>query len=156
MMVQAKGKQSKAAKECAAILKGLHDSMPMPLDELREHQTNLLIASRKKAEKNRAKPRKKADAQPDPLKPLIAAIREYERVSYYCATKGNFSFACDDEAQRLFHTFDPANAKAIYDLRDSRAKKVANQRMIPAGDFTKGLAIRTTERMKRKKGKKNA
>jgi hypothetical protein len=145
--VKAKGKLSKEARENTAILKGLHDSMPMPLDELREHQSNLLIAARKRAEKKAAAPKKKADATPDPLKPLTDSLREYERVSYFLATVKDFNFKSDDEAQRFFHTFDPSNAFHIDKLTQDRVNSYGKP--IQKGTTYKGLALRTNERMKR-------
>ena len=150
---KAKGKQSQEARECAAILKGLHESCEAMggVEALREKQEKRIADF--KAKKEQPKPKAKGKKAPEPIDPLTAAIREYERASYYLATKGYFSFATDDEAQRLFHTFDPANAKLIMELRDSRVKGKTGQRMIPAGDHLKGLAIRTDERMKRNKKK---
>ena len=87
--------------------------------------------------------------QTDPLAPLTEALREYERVSYYLATKGDFDFSMDDEAQEYFHSFDPMNCAEIMALVALRKETFG--RKIPKGLYIDGLTARTDERIRRNK-----
>ncbi len=92
--------------------------------------------------------KKKPKAWHDPkLTPLVMALREYERTSYYLATQGVFNFDADDQAQRMFHLLDPARASDIKALTAGIVK--AHKVKVPAGRHAEGLHIRADERMKR-------
>lgn len=149
----AKGKQSKEARECAELLAMLREDCDRRggVELLRKRQEAAI--AKHKAAQAKPKPKAKGKDKPDPLAPLISAIREYERVSYFLATKGDFNFTMDDEAQAHFHTFIPARFRAIEELTELRAMSYGKS--IPlSGDFIDGLRIRTAERVKRnKKGK---
>lgn len=93
--------------------------------------------------------KKKKPKEIDPLQPLIDALREYERTSYYLATKGDFDFTMDDEAQEYFHSGDPMNCAEIMALRALRVETYGKP--IPKGLHIDGLFIRTNERIRRNK-----
>lgn len=85
--------------------------------------------------------------------PSALAFREYERVSYYLATQGDFNFDLDDEAREAF--FD---GEKVAEIKLMTANRIApdeehDGRKIPKGDHIDGLAVRTAER-ERVKGKK--
>ncbi len=102
------------------------------------------------------KPRAKGKPKPEPkpwhdskLTPLVMALREYERTSYYLAMQGHFNFDADDQAQRAFHSLDPSSVGSIEALTAGILK--AHKLKVPAGHYVEGLNIRTIERMKREK-----
>lgn len=79
---------------------------------------------------------------------LVQAMRLYERTSYYLATQGEINMEADEQAQELFHSFDPSNADELVKLAKNRCPKV------PKGNFLDGLAIRTEWRMAKSPAKK--
>lgn len=83
------------------------------------------------------------------IKPTATALafREYERVSYYLATQGDFDFKTDDRARAHFYASIDTNvdsAKHISYLTDQRSTGTK----IPKGAHIDGLDVRTKEREK--------
>lgn len=95
----------------------------------------------------------KAD-KPEPISPSTVAFREYERVSYYLATQGDFDFTMDAEARELFFSNKHSQIDHLCSLR----RETFGEK-IPKGFHIDGLALRTQEYERRnalavKKGKR--
>lgn len=92
---------------------------------------------------------KLAPKLPKPSKTQLA-FREYERVSYYLATQGDFNFAMDDEAREMLWFGDDMSADInLLTMNRISPDEDHDGRKIPAGDHIDGLAIRTDEREKK-------
>lgn len=96
----------------------------------------------------------KKKRKPIPPSTTTVAFREYERVSYFLATQGDFDFKTDDAARECFYahvslTKYPGHAEAILNMAATRL----DGRSIPKGDHIEGLTLRTNER-ERVMGKK--
>ena len=99
-----------------------------------------------------AKPKKKVE------KPsaTVLAFREYERVSWYLATQGDFNFAMDTEAREMLWDFNGDDMSA--DINLLTANRIDPDENVPAhkipkGDHIDGLAVRTQE-LERVRGKR--
>lgn len=105
-----------------------------------------------------AKPKAKGKKE----KPSAAtlAFREYERVSWYLATIGDFDFTMDDDARELFYLSfieDDMSAEIkLMTLSRIKPDESYDDRRIPKGDHIEGLAVRTAQREKERKNQKRA
>lgn len=84
----------------------------------------------------------------EPLSAATIAFREYERVSYYLATQGNFDFSVDDTAREAFWDGEDAVIKLCIANRLDPDESEDGFK-IPKGDHWDGLQARTDERVKR-------
>lgn len=94
--------------------------------------------------------KKKAKKKVEKPNAVCLAFREYERVSYYLATKGDFNFDMDDAAREEWN-YNEGDAAKVQAMTKQRLK--AWGREIPKGDHIDGLGIRTLKRYPAPKGK---
>lgn len=99
--------------------------------------------------------------KPEPASKTTLAFREYERVSYYLATIGDFNFTMDDDARSLFFDgFGGDDMSADIGLMTmNRISPTEDEdgRKIPKGDHIEpGLATRTAQREKERTNQKRA